>query len=87
VITASVKRCVSACLGETEAELETAVLAPIGVDPTAWLPDEILWMIIVQVLAKGGCGRVCRRCYDVCAGASATKAAWQWRCAATPVEG
>jgi hypothetical protein len=68
-------------LRETEAELETVVQAPVagGVDPTAWLPDEILWMILVRVLAGGLCGRVCRRWHAVCAGATAKKQAWQWR--------
>jgi WD40 repeat protein len=68
-------------LAETQAELETAVLAPVpgGVDPTETLPDEILWMILVRVLAGGTCGWVCRRWHAVCAGATAKKQAWQWR--------
>jgi hypothetical protein len=72
---------VRGALSETEAELEKAVQAPVagGVDPTAWLPDEIVYMILVQVLAGGTCGRVCRRWHAVCAGATAKKEAWQWR--------
>jgi WD40 repeat protein len=66
---------------ETEAELETAVQAPLagGIDPTETLPDELLWMILVRVLVGGFCGRVCRRWHAVCAGATAKKEAWQWR--------
>jgi hypothetical protein len=72
---------VRAALRETEVELETMVQAPVagGVDPTAWLPDELLWMILVQVLVGGTCERVCRRWHAVCAGATAKKEAWQWR--------
>jgi WD40 repeat protein len=72
---------VRGALAETEAELETAVLAPVagGVDPTETVPNEILWMILVQVLAGGTCGRVCRRWHAVCAGATAKKQAWQRR--------
>jgi WD40 repeat protein len=72
---------VRGALRETEAELEAAVLAPVagGVDPTAWLPDEILWMILVRVLAGVCAGWVCRRWHAVCAGATAKKQAWQWR--------
>jgi predicted GIY-YIG superfamily endonuclease len=72
---------VRGALEETEAELETVVQAPVagGVDPTAWLPDEIVWLILVRVLVGGICGRVCRRWHAVCAGATAKKQAWQWR--------
>jgi WD40 repeat protein len=72
---------VRGALGETKAELETAVQAPAagGVDPTAWLPDELLCMILVRVLAGGTCGRVCRRWHAVCVGATAKKEAWEWR--------
>jgi hypothetical protein len=72
---------VRGALSETEAELETAVQAPVadGSDPTETVPDELLWMILVQVLVGGTCGRVCRRWHAVCAGATAKKEAWRWR--------
>jgi hypothetical protein len=64
-----------------EAEADEAVLAPVagGIDPTETLPYELLWMILVQVLVGGSCGRVCRRWHAVCSGATAKKEAWQWR--------
>jgi hypothetical protein len=67
---------VRGALAKAEAELGTAVRAQV--DPTAWLPDEILWMILLRVLVGGACGRVCRRWHAVCAGATAKKQAWQW---------
>jgi hypothetical protein len=32
-----------------------------GVDPTAWLLDELLVAILIQVVTEGACGLVCRR--------------------------
>jgi hypothetical protein len=54
---------VRAALAEAEAELEVEVNAPVanGVDPTEWLPEELLMAILIQVVTAGVCGLVCRR--------------------------
>jgi hypothetical protein len=48
---------------QAKAELDTLVAAPIpsGEDPTAWLPDELLILILLQVGWARGCEAVCRR--------------------------
>jgi WD40 repeat protein len=65
-------------LVEAESEL---VLAPVpnDVDPTAWLPEELLMAILIQVVTDGVCGLVCRRWYAVCQGASVKRRAWEGR--------
>jgi hypothetical protein len=69
---------VRGALAETEAELEVEVLVPVanGVDPTEWLPEELLVAILLQVVAAGVCGLVCRRWYAVCQDASTARC---WR--------
>lgn len=58
---------VSAEMKEVEAELQVAVKQPVsdGCDPTLWLPDELIIMILVRApftkLWSGTCCRVCRR--------------------------
>jgi hypothetical protein len=58
---------VEAKMAAVESELEVAVAAPVsgGRDPTSWLPDELLIVILLLVpfeaLWKGQCARVCRR--------------------------
>jgi WD40 repeat protein len=65
-------------LAEAETEL---VLAPVpnGTDPTAWLPEELLMAILIQVVTEGVCGLVCRRWYAVCQGARVKRQAWEGR--------
>ena len=48
---------------DTEEELHSITQAPVpnGVDPTEWLPDEILIHILLQVVFVRACGLVCRR--------------------------
>jgi WD40 repeat protein len=54
-------------MAKVESELEAAVAAPAsgGRDPTSWLPDELLIVIMLLVpfeaLWKGRCAGVCRR--------------------------
>jgi WD40 repeat protein len=50
-------------MNQANAELDALVAAPIpaGVDPTAWLPDELLILILLQVGWGRGCEAVCRR--------------------------
>jgi hypothetical protein len=51
----------------TESELDAAVNAPVcgGRDPTEWLPDELMLMVLERVqfatLWSGVCERVCQR--------------------------
>ena len=42
----------AASIEQAEAELEAAVAAPVAEreDPTLWLPDELLLLILVQVM-------------------------------------
>lgn len=54
-------------IGQTEAELEVAVAAPLpdGEDPKLWLPDEMLIMVLLHVDFVEGlhvCNVVCWRC-------------------------
>jgi hypothetical protein len=53
---------------QATAELEALVAAPVptGLDPTAWLPDELLILILLQVGWGGGCEAVCRRWHGLC---------------------
>jgi len=50
-----------------ESELDVAVNAPVsgGCDPTEWLPDELMWMVLERLpfvtLWSGACERVCQR--------------------------
>jgi WD40 repeat protein len=55
-------------LTQATAELDALVAAPApsGVDPTAWLPDELLIFIVVQVGWRRGCEGVCRRWRGLC---------------------
>jgi hypothetical protein len=50
------------------AELDALVAAPVpyGDDPTAWLPDELLILILLQVGWRRGCEAVCRRWHGLC---------------------
>jgi outer membrane murein-binding lipoprotein Lpp len=54
-------------MAKVESELEAAVAAPAsgGRDPTSWLPDELLIVIMLllplETLCKGQCTAVCRR--------------------------
>jgi WD40 repeat protein len=68
-------------LAEVEAELEVEVLAPVanGVDPTEWLPEELLMAILIQVVTEGICGLVCRRWYAACQGGRIQRRAWEGR--------
>jgi hypothetical protein len=64
---ASEREGVEAEMAKVESELEAAVAAPAsgGRDPTSWLPDELLIVILLLVpsetLWKGQCTAVCRR--------------------------
>jgi WD40 repeat protein len=53
---------------QANTELDTMVAAPIpsGEDPTAWLPDELLILILLQVGWMRGCDAVCRRWRGLC---------------------
>jgi WD40 repeat protein len=53
---------------QANAELDALVVAPIpsGDDPTAWLPDELLILILLQVGWRRGCEAVCRRWRGLC---------------------
>jgi hypothetical protein len=53
---------------QAKAELDALVAVPIpsGEDPTAWLPDELLTLILLQVGWRGGCEAVCRRWRGLC---------------------
>jgi WD40 repeat protein len=72
---------VRTALAEAEAELEVEVNAPVanGVDPTAWLPEELLMAILIQVVTAGVCGLVCRRWYAVCQDGRVRRRAWDGR--------
>jgi hypothetical protein len=72
---------VHAALAEAEAELEVEVLAPVanGVDPTEWLPEELLMAILLHVVTAGVCGLVCRRWYAVCQDGRVKRRAWEGR--------
>jgi hypothetical protein len=50
-------------MAAAKAELDAAVAAPVacGVDPTVWLADELLILILLQVGWGGQCRAVCRR--------------------------
>jgi hypothetical protein len=64
---ASEREGVEAEMAKVESELEAAVAAPTsgGRDPTSWLPDELLIVILLllpsETLWKGQCTAVCRR--------------------------
>jgi hypothetical protein len=64
---ASEREGVEAEIAKVESELEAAVAAPAsgGRDPTSWLPDELLIVIMLllplETLCKGQCTAVCRR--------------------------
>jgi WD40 repeat protein len=68
-------------VAEAEAELDVEVLAPVanGVDPTEWLPEELLMAILIQVVTEGICGLVCRRWYAACQDGRVTRRAWEGR--------
>jgi WD40 repeat protein len=53
---------------QAKAELDAWVAAPIpsGEDPTAWLPDELLILILLHVGWRRGCEAVCRRWHGLC---------------------
>jgi WD40 repeat protein len=72
---------VRAALAETEAQLEVEVNAPVanGVDPTEWLPEELLMAILIQVVTAGVCGLVCRRWYAACQDGRVQRRAWEGR--------
>jgi WD40 repeat protein len=72
---------VRAALAEAEAELELEVLAPVanGVDPTEWLPEELLMVILIQVVTAGVCGLVCRRWHNACQDGRVQRRAWEGR--------
>jgi WD40 repeat protein len=72
---------VRVALAEAEAELEVEVLTPVanGVDPTEWLPEELLMAILIQVVTEGVCGLVCRRWYTVCQDGRVKRRAWEGR--------
>jgi len=62
---------VRAAIKATENELDEAVNAPVsgGRDPTEWLPDELMLMVLERVpfatLWSGACERVCQRWFRV----------------------
>jgi hypothetical protein len=68
-------------LAEAEAELDVEVHTPVanGVDPTAWLPEELLMDILIQVVTEGVCGLVCRRWYAACQDGRVRRRAWEGR--------
>jgi WD40 repeat protein len=68
-------------LAEVEVELEVEVLMPVAndVDPTAWLPEELLMAILIQVVTEGICGLVCRRWYGACQDGRIQRRAWEGR--------
>jgi WD40 repeat protein len=53
---------------QAKAALDALVAAPVpsGEDPTTWLPDELLILILLQVGWKRGCEGVCRRWHGLC---------------------
>jgi hypothetical protein len=55
-------------LTQASAELDALVAAPVpsGEDPTTWLPDELLILIVLQVGWRRGCEAVCRRWHGLC---------------------
>jgi hypothetical protein len=72
---------VRAALAEAEAELVLEVNAPVanGVDPTEWLPEELLMAILIQVVTAGVCGLVCRRWHTACQDGRIKRRAWEGR--------
>jgi hypothetical protein len=50
-----------------------------GVDPTEWLPEELLMAILIQVVTAGVCGLVCRRWHAVCQDGRVKRRAWEGR--------
>jgi hypothetical protein len=72
---------VRGALAAAEAELEVEVHAPVanGVDPTAWLPDELLMAILIHVAAGGACRLACRRWHAACHDRSVKRRAWEGR--------
>jgi hypothetical protein len=55
-------------VAKTEAELEAAIQAPVVAeeDPTEWLADELMILILLQVEWGGQCNAVCRRWHGLC---------------------
>eukprot|EP00035_Acanthoeca_spectabilis_P033516 m.24106 g.24106 ORF g.24106 m.24106 type:complete len:426 (-) comp6027_c0_seq1:128-1405(-) len=59
---------VTAAIERAEAELAAAVAAPVasGEDPTLWLPDELLLLVLLRVGAVQSCALVCTRWRRLC---------------------
>jgi len=61
------RKAVRAEMASAESELDALINAPVsgGRDPTEWLPDELIVMVILmlpfEVLWSGACERVCQR--------------------------
>eukprot|EP00035_Acanthoeca_spectabilis_P018412 m.391085 g.391085 ORF g.391085 m.391085 type:complete len:440 (+) comp16758_c3_seq1:24-1343(+) len=74
---------VATAIEQVEAELKATVAAPIsgGDDPTLWLPDELLLLIlglVAFVCDTCSCSLVCRRWWKLCQEQS-VKGAWKKR--------
>lgn len=69
---------VDAAIEQAEAELEAAVAAPVvgGDDPTLWLPDELLFLVLAQVGFTKDCTAVCRRWWRLCHDRRLQNEAW-----------
>ena len=77
---------VATAIEQAEVELEAAVAAPVdgGEDPTSWLPDELMILILLQVVLFEGCGAVsgvCRRWRRLSQDTAVRAAGWhgKWR--------
>eukprot|EP00035_Acanthoeca_spectabilis_P001191 m.78384 g.78384 ORF g.78384 m.78384 type:complete len:485 (+) comp10705_c0_seq1:165-1619(+) len=68
-------------MAAAEAELEAVVQAPVpgGEDPTLWIPDEILFLILLTVVHVSPCVRVCRRWNALCRDPAIAKLRWMSR--------
>jgi outer membrane protein assembly factor BamB len=75
---------------QAKAELDALVAAPMpsGEDPTAWLADELLILILLQVGWRRGCEAVCRRwrglCQDVALKRQLREGRWEEYAAGRP---
>jgi hypothetical protein len=68
-------------LTQARAELDALVAAPVpsGEDPTAWLPDELLILIVLQVGWRRGREAVCRRWRGLCQDGAVKRQLWDGR--------
>eukprot|EP00035_Acanthoeca_spectabilis_P039651 m.64006 g.64006 ORF g.64006 m.64006 type:complete len:494 (+) comp9692_c0_seq2:526-2007(+) len=75
-------------IAKIEVDREVVVVEPVsnGRDPTLWLPDELLLLVLLsapfEAVWTGVCGRVCRRWRALCTARSVKRRMWQGRWAA-----